>query len=102
MFRKYISFVDQIENLFMLRTLLRSQLNSINNRKLAEKFRLQMEEANILKSQHDKRKKYFEQRMKKNNLDKVFSNFVNVKEMICLEAKLCNDSERNIFEKLKL
>ena len=40
-----------------------------------------MEEANILKSQHDKRKKYFEQRMKKNNLDKVFSNFVNVKEM---------------------
>ena len=86
----------------MLRSLLRSQLSSLNNSKLAEKFQLQMEEANILKDEHDKRKKYLEQKMKKNNLDKMFSNFVNMKEMICLEAKHCNESERNIFEKLKL
>ena len=102
-FRKYQTFVDQIEHLFMLRTLLRSQLNSINNdSKLAEKVRSQMEEANILKGQHDKRKKYLEQKMKKNNLDKMFSNFVNMKEMICLEGKHCNESERNVFDKLKL
>ena len=94
--------MDQIEQLYMLRTLLRTQLNSKPNSKLAEKWRLQMEEANILKGRHDKRKRYLEQRMKKNNLDKIFSNFVNIKEMICLEAKHCNESERNIFEKLKL
>ena len=94
MFRKYISFVDQIENLFMLRTLLRSQLNSINNRKLAEKFRLQMEEANILKSQHDKRKKYLEQKMKKRNLDKMFIKvFTNVLPlMTILETNLIIDT----------
>ena len=87
----------------MLRTLLRSQLNSLSpNSKLAEKLDLQMDEANILKAQHDKRKKYLEHKMKKNNLDQMFSNFVNIKEMICLEAKHCNERERNIFDKLKL
>ena len=86
----------------MLRTLLRTQLNSVTNSKLAEKLCLQMEEANILKGQHDKRKRYLEQKMKKNNLDKIFSNFVNIKEIICLEAKHCNERERNIFDKLKL
>ena len=96
--------MDQIEHLFKLRTLLRRQLNSLtsSNSKLAEKLRLQMEEANILKGRHDKRKKYLEQKMKNSNLDKMFSNFVNIKEIICLEAKHCNERERTIFDKLKL
>ena len=98
--RKYQSFVEQIETLLMLRNSLKSQLNSTENKKLAEKIRLQIDEANMLKSHQDKRKKYLEQKMKEHHLEKSFSSFVNMKEMICLEVKNCNKIEKHIFEQL--
>ena len=86
----------------MLRKLLKKQLNFTKNEKLAERVRMKVEEANTLQRHHDEMKKYLEQKMKDQNLEKSFASFVNFKEIICLEVKDCNEIEKNIFERLSL
>ena len=107
-FRKYQTLVDQQENLLGLKMILNKKLSSFEHRTLTE-FDMKMQARSVahlaeleeLQLNYEERKKYLQQKITDTFVQRMFKEVLNMREIICMEIKRCEQIEKSVFEKLK-
>ena len=108
-FRRYQTFVDQQEHLILLKMMLKKKLNSSEgtrktefDQKLHMKRLLHVEELRRLEHEHNFRRKRLEEAISDSKLRKKFNEVINLREIIFIECKNCQELENVIFDKLNI
>ena len=81
----------------MLRGKLETKITEKLSEKLKSRKNAQLEEFSRLNSQHHARKKYLEQTIKDEKVKRKFIELLNMREIILMELKRCQEDEKDIF-----
>ena len=81
----------------MLRGKLETKITEKLSEKLKSRKKAQYEEFSKLNSQHNARKKYLEQTIKDEKVKRKFIELLNMREIILMELKRCQEAEKDIF-----
>ena len=105
-FRRYQTFVDQQEHLILLKMMLKKKMTSTRktefDQKLYMKRLLHLEELRRLEHEHNFRRKRLEEAISDLKLRKKFNEVINLREIIFIECKNCQELENVIFDKLNI
>ena len=108
-FRRYQTFVDQQEHLILLKMMLKKKMTGTEStrktefdQKLHMKRLLHLEELRRLEHEHNFRRKRLEEAISDSKLRKKFNEVINLREIIFIECKNCQELENVIFDKLNI
>ena len=88
--------------------ILTKKLSSFEHRTLTE-FDMKMQARSVahlaeleeLQLNYEERKKYLQQKITDTFVQRMFKEVLNMREIICMEIKRCEQIEKSVFEKLK-